>query len=371
MSSLTGRYTSSPESRMEFDLARFRNVEDSAAFLGVRGRICEETLTSDFWSITLPTELATSSPQSPSLFAYYAALVLLDAKVLFSEQKVADLLSPGTVGHRSALERHHLFPKAYLKTLDIDDLRETNQIGNYAIVEWGDNAGIADQPPEGYWPLLAHRHGPRELERMCYWHALPDGWESLEYKEFLTRRRELMAKVIADGYRRLCDAGALRGKEEDTISIVDVIGDGETEHVELKSTLRINMHTKMPDPRMELACLKTITGFLNVRGGKLIIGVGDDRAPIGIETDGFSSEDKMHLHLVNLIKDKIGAQHMMYVHPRFEEFEETRIMLVECWRSRSPVYLKEGNIERFFIRTGASTTELTGSALQEYIKQRF
>jgi hypothetical protein len=62
MSSLTGRYTSSPESRMEFDLARFRSVEGAAGFLQVLGRICEETLTPDFWSITLPTELATSSP---------------------------------------------------------------------------------------------------------------------------------------------------------------------------------------------------------------------------------------------------------------------------------------------------------------------
>jgi predicted HTH transcriptional regulator len=122
---------------------------------------------------------------------------------------------------------------------------------------------------------------------------------------------------------------------------------------------------------MELACLKTIAGFLNLRGGKLIIGVGDGGEPIGIGADSFSSEDKMHLHLVNLLKDKIGSHHMMYIHPRFEDFEGTRVMVVECWQARSPVYLKDGNVERFYIRTGASTTELSGSQMQQYMKQRF
>ncbi len=38
---------------------------------------------------------------------------------------------------------------------------------------------------------------------------------------------------------------------------------------------------------------------------------------------------------------------------------------------KSPVYVKDGNMERFYIRTGPSSTELTASQIQEYIKQRF
>jgi hypothetical protein len=35
------------------------------------------------------------------------------------------------------------------------------------------------------------------------------------------------------------------------------------------------------------------------------------------------------------------------------------------------VYLKEGNTEQFFTRTGAATTELQKSQIQAYIQQRF
>lgn len=31
---------------------------------------------------------------------------------------------------------------------------------------------------------------------MSYWHALPEGWESLDYQEFLAVRREAIACVI-------------------------------------------------------------------------------------------------------------------------------------------------------------------------------
>jgi hypothetical protein len=103
------------------------------------------SITPDYWSVVLPGELATSSPRSPSLFAYHAALNLLDARVLFSAQKVAELLDPATNAHRNALERHHLFPKEHLRTLKITDTRDTNQIATYALVEWGDNAEISEE----------------------------------------------------------------------------------------------------------------------------------------------------------------------------------------------------------------------------------
>ena len=61
----------------------------------------------------------------------------------------------------------------------------------------------------------------------------------------------------------------------------------------------------------------------------------------------------------------------MYIHPRFAEYQEHEVLTVECSASKSPVYMKDGNTERFFIRAGASTSELTMSEAQGYIKQRF
>ncbi|MFA5631808.1 MAG: DUF262 domain-containing protein [Porticoccaceae bacterium] len=369
MTALAGRYTSSPESAMEFDLARFRGVTDAELFVRTLRELCNSILTNDFWSITLPSELATSAARSPSMFAYYAALNLHEAQVLFSDHKVTDLTDPSTQAMRASLERHHLFPKAYLTKMGVSDNRQINQIANFTMVEWGDNAKIADRPPVEYTLLLSQRFNGKELERMYHWHALPDGWETMEYSDFLRKRRELMAQVIRDAYMKL--AGNGDDGSTATIAVDALVGQGETTTVEFKSTLRVNLHTGEKDPRMELAVLKTIAAFVNSAGGMLVIGVSDDGSLVGIGADNFVSEDKMYLHLVNLIKDRIGPSHMMYIHPRFDDYEGVRVLVVECSPGKSPVFVKDGNAEHFYIRTGASTSELSGSQTQEFINKRF
>ena len=370
MSSLTGRFTGSPETTMEFDFARFREVKDGDGFVNILERACDLALTEDYWKITLPNDLATSSPRSPSLFASNAALVLLDAHALFSKLKVSELLDPVSQGIRGAAERHHLFPKGYLGTLGITDLRETNQIAHYALVEWGDNMKISDQSPADYLPGLASRFTKDKLARMYHWHALPEIWEQMDYREFLEQRRELIAQVILEGYKTLATE-QVEIAPDLPLSINDIIVIGESSKVEFKSALRVNLHTGSKDPRIVLAVLKTIAGFLNTNGGILTIGVSDDGAALGIGTDGFENEDKMSLHLVNLIKDRLGPTMMQFVHARFEDYDSCRIMVIECCKARTPVFVKDGNIERFYIRTGPSTTELSASHTQEYIKQRY
>jgi hypothetical protein len=370
MSSLTGRFTGSPETAMEFDLARFREVKDAVSFLSILEIACDLALTDDYWKITLPNDLATSSPRSPSLFAYNAAVVLIDARALFSKLKVSELLDPVTQGIRNAVERHHLFPKGHLETLGITDLRETNQIANYALVEWGDNNKMAEQSPVLYLPHMISRFNKEELSLMYHWHALPKNWEQLDYQEFLEQRRELIAQVILEGYKTLAAEQVEMVPDQSPIFSL-IISKGESSEVEFKSTLRVNLHTKAQDPRIELSVLKTIAGFLNSNGGMLTIGVADDRTPLGIDADGFENEDKMSLHLVNLIKDRMGPTLMQFIHARFEDYDSCRVMVIDCTKSSVPVFVKDSNIERFFIRTGPSTTELSASQTQEFIKQRF
>ncbi|MDR9756291.1 MAG: DUF262 domain-containing protein [Thermoanaerobacterales bacterium] len=370
MSSLTGRFTSSPESAMEFDLARFREIKDADGFINTLDRICDLTLTEDYWKITLPNDLATSASSSPSLFAYNAALVLLDATALFSKIKISELLDPVSQGTRTAVERHHLFPKGYLKKLGITGQRETNQIANYAYVEWSDNIKISDQPPADYLPKMKERFSHQELVKMYHWHALPENWEQMNYREFLEQRRQLIAQIIFEGYQTL-SIGRTEQIEEQPLAINQIVDDGESSEVEFKSTLRVNLHTGNKDRRMEMAILKTIAGFLNTNGGILIIGIADNGTPVGIDNDGFENEDKMSLHLVNLVKNHIGPTILPYVHMRFEDYNGHRVMIVECSKGKAPVFVKDNNTEHFYIRTGPSTTELNASQIHEYIEQRF
>ena len=206
MSSLTSRYTGSPESVMEQDLAGLREVQSADQFVAHLNRITQDALPEDYWAITLPNELATSSARSPSLFAYYAALNLLDARVLFSKMKVSELLDPASHANKSAIERHHLFAKNHLKSLGVTETRDTNQIANYALVEWSDNIAISDGAPAKYYPKYAARYSAEELDRMSYWHALPEGWEGMSYTDFIQDRRKRIAKVIRDGFKVLGQA---------------------------------------------------------------------------------------------------------------------------------------------------------------------
>lgn len=208
MSLLTGRYTSSPETRYETDLKLLPEGNDPTAFVKSLRDVELATLTDDYWAKTLPLELSTSASRGPSLFAYYAALVLCEAKALFSKGKVADLLDPPAIGNKKPLERHHLFPKRYLHKIGVKELRDTNQIANYALVEWDDNIAISDVPPKEYWPKYAARFTSDELKAMMHWHALPEGWQEMDYQSFLVARRPMIAQVIKQGYQRLVGAEA-------------------------------------------------------------------------------------------------------------------------------------------------------------------
>jgi predicted HTH transcriptional regulator len=122
---------------------------------------------------------------------------------------------------------------------------------------------------------------------------------------------------------------------------------------------------------MEFTVLRTIAGFLNTYGGTLTIGVFDDGSPVGLEVDGFENEDKMSLHLINLIKSRLGVLSITEVHVHFDDYQNHRVMVVECGRSAKPVYLRDGDKDRFFIRTGPSTTELSTKESVDYIKDRY
>ncbi len=163
----------------------------------------KDTLTEDYWKITLPNDLATSAARSPSLFAYYAVLNLLDARGLFPNIKVSELLEAGIRSKKSALERHHLYPREYLKRTGITETRDINQIANYALVEWTDNIDISDQPPSEYVPKYLNRFNKDEIKAMYYCHDLPDNWETMKYEEFLNERRKKITIIVRDGFNQL------------------------------------------------------------------------------------------------------------------------------------------------------------------------
>ena len=372
MSSLTGRYTGSPESAMESDLAMIRSAKTASDFLGVLENTSSIALTSDFWSVTLPNELATSTARSPSLTAYHAAQVLLNAPVLFSDTNISDWLAP-VVTPAKSIERHHLFPKRHLADLGVTARRETNQIANYALVEWTDNLKIGSAAPEEYAPAFeaAMRDAglsETAIAEMYELHALPVGWQNMGYHAFLKARRQIMAALVKRGFERIGASPVGVAAESAPLDIAALVDGGEGGDVEFKSTLRTNLHTDKHDSRMEDAVVKTVAGFLNQKGGSLVIGVQDDGTPIGIERDGFASEDKMNLHLTNLLNDRLGEAIWVDVHANFEDLRSARVLTVRCDPSEQAVFDKQG---RLFVRTGHATRELSPKEATDFVARRF
>ncbi|HEY6781163.1 MAG TPA: DUF262 domain-containing protein, partial [Thermoleophilaceae bacterium] len=207
MVALTARYSSSAESRLESDLADLRDLTTADEFVDLLEGTIEDVLTSDFWRITLPNALATSTARSPALYAYYAALNVLDARVLLSSLSVREWLDPRRTKDQG-IERQRLFPQRELKRLGFDSSKDANQIANFALVEWPETEKVAALPAT-YWPAYSNAIAPAELDRVCFWHGLPPGWETLAYDDFLAQRRQALAAVIKTGYERLLDTSGL------------------------------------------------------------------------------------------------------------------------------------------------------------------
>lgn len=203
MGSVSGYYTSSPETVVEADLADLRNIRTESEFRTLLEGKIAAVFTKDYFNMTLPNNLATSASRSPVWFGYCAALNVLGAKVLFSTLTTRELFSPASTGTKNALERHHLFPKAYLKKIGIPDDRDRNQNANFAFIEWHDNIEILETSPAEYMKDQLAKISPADKSSIYELHALTDGWENMNYFDFLKRRRSLMAQVIKKGFEKL------------------------------------------------------------------------------------------------------------------------------------------------------------------------
>lgn len=203
MATLTGRYTGSPEARFEQDMALLRGANRADDFVRILDEQISAVLTKDYWEVTLPNELETAAARNTAQFAYYATLCLLEARVLYSKMKVSELLDPTTKAKKTALERHHLFPRKYLQRIGVREKRLINQVANYALVEWSDNIKISDRAPRDYVPELEKRFASDELQQMYDWHGLPSNWYELDYEDFLKERRRRIALIIKSGFERL------------------------------------------------------------------------------------------------------------------------------------------------------------------------
>jgi predicted HTH transcriptional regulator len=159
--------------------------------------------------------------------------------------------------------------------------------------------------------------------------------------------------------------------------IIELVKNGETEVVEFKETLSLDIKKQTKQKYIEHSSLKTIAGFLNSKGGVLLVGVSDNGFYPGIfeEVEKFHKDklnkanfDKFLLHFKNLIKRSIGEEFYPYIEYQLVDVNESKVLYVNCGKSEKPCYLDGKD---FYVRTNPATDKLEGPKLVDYIQNHF
>lgn len=150
-----------------------------------------------------------------------------------------------------------------------------------------------------------------------------------------------------------------------------LIREGESMILEFKQTFSLDIKTGTKEDWIETSAIKTIAGFLNSKGGKLLIGVSDDGQITGLNQEiskFFKTIDKLMLHVKNKIKSRIGEDNYPFIDVNLIKIEESLVLEITCKQSTDPVFV-DGN--DFYVRTNPATDKLEGPKLLTYIKRRF
>jgi predicted HTH transcriptional regulator len=127
--------------------------------------------------------------------------------------------------------------------------------------------------------------------------------------------------------------------------------------------------------------MKSVAASANAQGGSILIGVADNGEILGIESDyhslGDGDRDKFELHLRNLLNQHFGAGFVTSnLTIKFHRVGDKEVCQIQVSPAKEPliVTLKDKNgqqIQRFYVRSGNSSQEITLAEMNAYIKERF
>jgi hypothetical protein len=156
----------------------------------------------------------------------------------------------------------------------------------------------------------------------------------------------------------------------------ELIDQGESRTVEFKSSARWNLHKGDKDSAIEREILKTVAGFMNADGGILLIGVSDDRQPVGLGNDykltkkgNRDPRDSFENWLTDLLDTWIGRPALANVAVSFEDVDEHDVCRVEINPARQPAYVRrDKHTMDFYVRFNNGTRLLTVEDAVTYIR---
>jgi ATP-dependent Lon protease len=163
--------------------------------------------------------------------------------------------------------------------------------------------------------------------------------------------------------------------EADEVSLEDLIAEGESETLEFKASMRYDLETKGANTQLIRDSVKAVAAFLNTNGGTLLIGVRDDKTPIGIENDlktlKRADDDEYERVLRQGTIDRLGVEFSPYVKVGFPKSNGVELCRVDVSRSPRPVFMVGEGGKEFYIRSGNASRPLDPEATHEYIEMHW
>ena len=153
------------------------------------------------------------------------------------------------------------------------------------------------------------------------------------------------------------------------------IAGGESATLEFKATLRWDLRESRVNRSLEAVVIKTVAGYLNGQGGTLLIGVADNGAIIGLENDYSTlkkpGRDGFEQALMTSVATKLGADACHCVQAVFHSVEGHDVCRVIASPANRPVYVRDGETPKLYVRTGVSTRELNVQEAIDYTAARW
>jgi membrane protein YdbS with pleckstrin-like domain len=154
-----------------------------------------------------------------------------------------------------------------------------------------------------------------------------------------------------------------------------LIDEGEGQYVEFKSSLMWDYRREIVNKDLYEPVMKNVVGFMNARGGTVLIGVADDGSVLGLDadlrsmrkpdSDGFENVFNM------AFRQMIGVEFRRFVDVAFPEVNGKQVCAVIVRPSSQPAYLTYKGAETFYIRAGNASQPLTVSRATRYIREHF
>ena len=366
MALMWGRYARSTFTQLQADINVLQSEDDLHALLANilrdRGRLQVE-----------PQDLEGQGTRSRFYSITYIVARSRGAVDWFTGMKLYN----SNLGKSFGLEDHHIFPQSILyksgyKKKDSKDRKLVNDIANRAYLTKKANLRASNALPSKYLPEVQAMY-PKAL----YNQSVPDApmlWKVENYGSFLAERRKLIAETINQFLESLVSHDEPPQPVDEQIK--KVIADGESETIEFKSSLRWDYKTNSVNKVLESVVVKTVAGFMNAKGGTLLIGVGPKGEILGIENDYATfhkdpNRDGFEQKLTNLLATHLGKELITLVQVTFVPVEGRDICWLRVYASPKPVWVKEENDFKFYARLGNTTHPMNAKEMTQHISMRW